>query len=510
MATRSRHGCIDCKKAKVKCDEIHPFCGTCKRRGRQCAGYNQITKAQKTRDAPTPRPTTTQMANSASSPDATPVAIEYAINDAAFHSSPGFSPSSTAAPFSPISNDFALAPATPILKTVATIPPGTIHPADEPFIELYFMRHPGELVFGSEFVNEMNSSVLKVFQNSPLAVGDSLSAIGEAYLRDGSLPILVPVPNRKARILARLRSMDNLGVSLELLLTIMLGLCAIELVDATAHQQPVTSVPALLDNLAMMLDHHLRKGFELTQLAKYFVRALARQDMMLSLTRFHRPRIPTSYWLDDYSRQHADRFMGYTGTLMPLLAELCSLAEDFRASVADSITNNGATDLSFPMPLHDLLDRASQIQLKLEQWHPTVDPTLSFQSSRKFLMHANAYRSASLLYLHRLLHPPGTSVDADQAALLKAYEVMVHTTACDDDMKMSLWPIFLAACEVNTEPDRLSASQMLSSICRGRKTVNAMRTRSFVINRVWSARDAGLDWNWMTLAQRYPNELLPI
>lgn len=263
----------------------------------------------------------------------------------------------------------------------------------------------------------------------------------------------------------------------------------------------------------MMLDHHICKGLELTQLAKYFVRALARQDMILSLTKFHRPKIPTEYWLDDYSRQHADRFMGYTGTLMPLLVELCALAEDLCVSARDGLLDDNATDSAFPMPLHDngsLLDRASQVQSQLELWHPTVDPTLSFQRSRKFLMHANAYRSASLLYLHRLFNPPGSSVEADHAALIMAYETMVHTTTSDDDMKMCLWPVFIASCEVSNEADRMSATQMLESICRARKTVTALRTRSFVVDRVWVARDAGLDWNWMTLSFQYPDELLPI
>jgi hypothetical protein len=117
---------------------------------------------------------------------------------------------------------------TRVPRTVPRIPAGTIDPADEPFIELYFRRHPRELVFGPEFVHEMNSNVLKVFQNSPLAVGDSLSAIGEAYCKDRSLAVAVPIASRKARILARLRAMDNLGVSMELLLSIILGLCAVE------------------------------------------------------------------------------------------------------------------------------------------------------------------------------------------------------------------------------------------------------------------------------------------
>lgn len=39
MNRRSKNGCIDCRKSKVKCDEIRPFCGTCTRRRHICQGY---------------------------------------------------------------------------------------------------------------------------------------------------------------------------------------------------------------------------------------------------------------------------------------------------------------------------------------------------------------------------------------------------------------------------------------------------------------------------------------
>lgn len=262
-----------------------------------------------------------------------------------------------------------------------------------------------------------------------------------------------------------------------------------------------------------MLHHHLRKSDDLNQLSKYFLRAMARQDMLLSLTRLHQSKIPTSWWLDDEAQIHADRFMGYTSTLMPILARLSDLAADTRASWLETVIDNdpvGAIPDAHGSTERDLNDRASKLRDELSLWHPAVDPTLSFQHSRKFLMHANSYRQASLLYLYRLFTPPGSSAEADRAALTMAYEVMSHIADSEDDLKMSLWPVFLAACEMRSDPDRRSATQVLNSICRSRKTVTALGTRNFVFNRVWVARDAGIDWNWMTLNLKYPNELLPI
>lgn len=49
MNRRSREGCIDCKRAKVKCDEIQPSCGTCARRGHICQGYLPARQTAQTR-----------------------------------------------------------------------------------------------------------------------------------------------------------------------------------------------------------------------------------------------------------------------------------------------------------------------------------------------------------------------------------------------------------------------------------------------------------------------------
>lgn len=37
--TRSRNGCLSCRRRKRKCDEESPECGPCKQRGISCEGY---------------------------------------------------------------------------------------------------------------------------------------------------------------------------------------------------------------------------------------------------------------------------------------------------------------------------------------------------------------------------------------------------------------------------------------------------------------------------------------
>jgi hypothetical protein len=110
-----------------------------------------------------------------------------------------------------------------ICRELPLIPAGSIPTADELVLELYFQRHPFEQVMSLEFVDEMNSNVFKVFHEDPTAVSDTLSAIGHVYSieKENSL---IPILDRRARILSRLRVKRDL----EQILVMLLGLCALE------------------------------------------------------------------------------------------------------------------------------------------------------------------------------------------------------------------------------------------------------------------------------------------
>jgi hypothetical protein len=110
-----------------------------------------------------------------------------------------------------------------LCRELPLIPAGMIPIADELVLELYFKRHPFEQVISLEFVDEMNSNVLKVFHEDPAAVSDTLSAIGHVYSIEKEKS-LIPILDRRARILSRLRVKRDL----EQILIMLLGLCALE------------------------------------------------------------------------------------------------------------------------------------------------------------------------------------------------------------------------------------------------------------------------------------------
>lgn len=649
MNRRSRGGCIDCRKAKVKCDEIKPHCGTCKRRRHVCQGYTTVT-------TPTSRGTTgttslpsakvdrqhrrhpsvlkqlpPNIISLAATATATTTAEEEEGKDDDDRDKDDDSKTQKYGRGAMVNGDVSLAvkrpfsrfnePVTtgfssttvpkaghplimdPTLMTpraLGLIPPGVVSSTDRPTVELYFTRHPYELNISPEFVNEMNANVLAILQQSPHAIVDSLSAIGHSYLTSSEAESSLTVLNYRARILATLRAMQLSDYNLEVMVFMLLGLSAIELVDCTTTA-PETTIPAVIANSASLISHHISTGREISSLARYFIRALARQDMIISLIHLHRPMIPTSVWMDETAQTSVDRLMGYTATLMPLLEELCSLAEDIKTLLrseasqqpqeyedvplpSDALlypSDTSTTDIAIqsdtaswsprshshsPHPYcHTVLDsdctgdrnipspsyatpmtpllppilppiptgpdmlagfaqRAENLRLRIQNWKPCIAHGLSFRNSRRYLSQAACYRSGALLYLFRLLNPPhryenGRSIPSpttiDGEATARAHEVLMSTTVAAggpdrDEVKMLLWPVFLAACEMSAEEDRQMVLDILDAIMAQRRTVTAQRTKSFVLNRVWPARDEGQEWNWMVLAQQYPGECLPI
>ncbi|KAG7828216.1 hypothetical protein KL920_003943 [Ogataea angusta] len=65
LSSRSKNGCVNCRKKKKKCDEVYPVCGLCARRNTPCVrrdtkksktAAKQATKRPKDQDLPPPAP----------------------------------------------------------------------------------------------------------------------------------------------------------------------------------------------------------------------------------------------------------------------------------------------------------------------------------------------------------------------------------------------------------------------------------------------------------------------
>ncbi|KAK2030016.1 hypothetical protein LX32DRAFT_717503 [Colletotrichum zoysiae] len=503
---RSRNGCIDCRKAKVKCDEIRPSCGTCARRKLVCRGY-KMQAAQHSRHSPLSLADIGGAGKASVAEGPAPGTLSKYLSIVPTTEAVKAGDASPTTP----SRDESWSTLSLHTRTFSLLPPGIIPVADQPRIELYFNRHPFELLIGPEFVGEMNANVVMMMHQDPLVAADTISAIGYSYEVGNESSALLVVLNRRAKILANLRNMKPSSYYFEEALFMLLGLCAME-VSLPGHH---ATIPAVLSNVASLIAHHVSTGGEVSSVAKYYLRALARQDLIVSLVHLHRVRIPSHVWIED-KLGNPDRLLGCTAGLMPLLEELCALAEEVRdrssrkSSPEDKSYVSAGTDNWLDSWHSDLTLRAESIRKRLDSWKPTISDKFSFRSSRKFRAQAASYRAGALLYLHRLFQPPCSSLEADSEALSKAHEVMLYTSGPATESKMLLWPVFMAACEMSDADDRAAAVEAFDAISSHRKTVTVERTKKFVKERVWKARDEGRSWNWMILAAVFPGECLPI
>lgn len=236
---------------------------------------------------------------------------------------------------------------------------------------------------------------------------------------------------------------------------------------------------------------------------------------MISLSQLRRNAIRTDTWLDETAKNNADRFMGYTATLMPLLEELCALAEDVYQNLG--ITRRQGHELQdtpfTPLSLTTISmisQKAMNLQFRLRSWRPIFSQGISARTSRRLLAQAYATRAAASLMLHRLVNPAGSSEESDREAFEMACEIMAHLNGQPEDLRLSTFPVLIASCEFERQEDRDVAVEIFESAYNARKTGTTLQTRDFVVDRVWKARDAGENWDWMVLSQQYPGECMPI
>ncbi|KAH8172486.1 cytochrome domain of cellobiose dehydrogenase domain-containing protein [Sarocladium implicatum] len=481
-------------------------------------------------------------------------------------SKPVTSASSTATETAHISTSLAPSPyqVDMLSSSLSLIPQNIVSPAEERNIALYFDRHPAELVIGDEFVPEMNANTLLLLQQDPATVANVLAAIGYVYQVKGIEGSDDAILARRSRILADLRLIKPSSSYFEMALHLLLALCAMELVTFARLGQ-ASSIPILLEHVASLINHHLSLGGNVSFVSRYLLRGLARQDLIVSMVNLRRFRVPTHVWLNYDEVAKPDRLLGYTATLMPIMEDLCALAEELRHLILPSHHDENSPELTIePVDYENLVQRAESLRQRLRSWEPPTMNSTSFRSGRKFQAQAASYRAGGLLYLRQLMQhslernevpsvyglPNGpaqldfqpssdttdftaelaqfqltpftdmnfdfdkqskTDTDPDPEALQRAHEILFYAAGLPAaDVKLLLWPVFLAACQMKEEGDRAAVLDIFASILDRRKTVTVLKTRAFVKDVVWRARDEGKPWNWMTLAQEHPGECLPI
>lgn len=285
MNRRSRSGCINCRHAKIKCDEERPFCGTCTRRSKECHGYpakqpifqpplkwtathnsvegpprkkrrayssvsfksvlNEIRSSES--DSHTLNGVCVQTRRSVSIPEEEEEKEEEtAVSSLSVNGRGRKGQASSGVAVENVNGTMIGQQASPTQNMIHSYSPSLYYDCSisrslSPFfnsnitpnlaqgISIYFSRHPGELVIGSEpfFVQEMNMHVLGVLQSDVEAVGNCLSAIGQTYLyNQGSQSSLALALSSRQKTLIRIRR--GSGLKIEQAVSMILALVSME------------------------------------------------------------------------------------------------------------------------------------------------------------------------------------------------------------------------------------------------------------------------------------------
>ncbi|KAM0144765.1 hypothetical protein ACHAP3_000798 [Botrytis cinerea] len=215
-----------------------------------------------------------------------------------------------------------------------------------------------------------------------------------------------------------------------------------------------------------------------------------------------------------------DTLLGLSTELWPIIHRLAHLLS-YKSSLQSAIENN---QLSKASVLRTELESTSQaIEMALTNWKPNFvakgpssprennaedDPSLKYDITpeearmQTILNNAEAYRHSAFIYLYRTIqsHPSSHPLVQKHTnlSLIACANVVGLAELCDDaPMSALLWPLFVAACEAETEKDRELATKAFGGTERRQGMQNIFRAWE-VVQEVWSRADKGMyeDGDW--------------
>lgn len=226
---------------------------------------------------------------------------------------------------------------------------------------------------------------------------------------------------------------------------------------------------------------------------RWLLRNFAYHDILMSVTSDREPLIPGRYWIPE-PRTSIDSYFGLGSRPMASISKVSSLQAKMLRRIEGSQNPGGshtrysmspADDVAVSSPSHpvDFLSSASSIETELLDWAcpESADPCL--------VNLAEAYRSAALIYLYRVMRRciPETRADvqikvADQAALV-IHHLSQMPLRCLPECT-SLFPLFMAGGEIQSKPAMQFVRERLQHIATYRHFQNASSALT-VLEELW-------------------------
>lgn len=175
------------------------------------------------------------------------------------------------------------------------------------------------------------------------------------------------------------------------------------------------------------------------------------------------------------SNSQIDPLMGCASTLFPLIGCVANLVRKVRRSTANSV---------------NIVSQAINLKAAIENWkappafEAPEDPSSDVQDS---LQTAEAYRWATLLYLHQAVPEVPSKSAADLAKKVLVYLATVPLTS--RTVIVQIYPLLAAGCEATTKGDRAWVENRWVSMMQRMLIGNVDRCWE-VVREVWDRRDA--------------------
>ena len=182
-----------------------------------------------------------------------------------------------------------------------------------------------------------------------------------------------------------------------------------------------------------------------------------------------------------------DPLMGCASTLFPLIGRVANLVRRVRKTASNSI---------------NIISQAKELKLLVENWQPPAffeppeDPDSDIQDS---LQTAEAYRWATLLYLHQAVPEIPSLSSADLAKKVLVFLATVPPSS--RAIIVHIYPLLAAGCEATTAEDRGWVEDRWTTMSQRMLIGNIDRCLE-VVKEVWARRDADVNSKLQQQAQR--------
>ncbi|KAL7928175.1 fungal-specific transcription factor domain-containing protein [Trichoderma chlorosporum] len=482
--TRQRRGCVTCRQRKKKCDQGLPICGHCSR-------LNLVCKHEKPR----------QLSSAWN---------EDAVEDVGISRSRPYWGSQHPIPLqgNHISELVRLTKISEPLDLVCPKDPVGYDWSSSRRTMMRYYTSTLAIMLSATAENNCFLSILLPMAFDCPALLDAMAAWSSAHLALRDPSFHDTSLQYRGRVLASLGdALQENSLSGEMCLAVAMAMCSMETIsDATssswAHhlsgaaaalQSKSSDMPidSLHGSRAVLSEYWLKSTER-----KWLVRNFAYHDILMSVSLDRRPLITGDYWMSTDDAM-ADPYFAFASKIMLLISEISVLnadCADYKASLNDDLSflENDLALIFERLPLdcnhHTPLQRAHNIAIGLREWNC---PAFSSNTPLAFL--SETYRSASLIYLDRVVR----QYFPQRAAEILPEGIWVYVeSVCDISQKVPegslaecslLFPLFIAGGEADdsTHIERIRNRLYSMNKWRRFRNVNACRE---VLEDVWRER----------------------